>query len=105
MQEFEALVARTHKAGLNVVIDFVPNHVAREYHSTCKPAGVRDLGEDDNPNWAFSPLNNFYYIPGEKFQPYFDIQGYNEYPARATGNDCFTAHPSRGTIRGCSTRP
>lgn len=94
MQEFEALVARTHKAGLKVVIDFVPNHVAREYHSICKPAGVRDLGEDDNPNWAFSPLNNFYYIPGERFQPDFDIQGYNEYPARATGNDCFTAHPT-----------
>lgn len=94
MQELEALVARTHKAGLKVVIDFVPNHVAREYHSTCKPAGVRDLGEDDNPNWAFSPLNNFYYIPGERFQPDFDIQGYNEYPARATGNDCFTAHPT-----------
>ena len=95
MREFEALVARTHKAGLKVVMDFVPNHVAREYHSECKPAGVRDLGEDDNPNWAFSPLNNFYYIPGEKFQPDFDIQGYNEYPARATGTDCFTAHPSR----------
>ena len=95
MQEFEALVARTHKAGLKVVIDFVPNHVAREYHSVCKPVGVRDLGEDDHSEWAFSPLNNFYYIPGEKFQPDFDIRGYNEFPARATGNDCFTAHPTR----------
>ena len=67
MAEFEALVARTHKAGLKVIIDFVPNHVSREYHSTCRPAGVEDLGEHDHPEWAFSPLNNFYYIPGEAF--------------------------------------
>ena len=64
MAEFEGLVRRTHKAGLEVVMDFVPNHVSREYKSLCKPRGVRDLGRDDNPEWAFSPLNNFYYIPG-----------------------------------------
>lgn len=94
MQEFEALVQRIHRAGLQVIIDFVPNHVAREYRSMCKPKGVKDLGETDNPEWAFSPLNNFYYIPGERFSPSFDIGDYNEYPAKATGNDCFTAHPS-----------
>lgn len=95
MQEFTELVERTHKANLKVIIDFVPNHVAREYHSTCKPKGVEDLGANDNPQWAFSPLNNFYYIPNETFAPQFDIDSYHEYPARATGNDCFTAHPSR----------
>lgn len=95
MAEFEALIRRTHKQGLKVIIDFVPNHVSREYKSTCKPKGFKDLGEDDNPNWAFSPLNNFYYLPGEKFEPTFDIQGYEEYPAKVTGNDCFTAHPSK----------
>ncbi len=95
MHEFELLVGRTHKAGLKVVLDFVPNHVAREYHSVCKPTGVHDLGEDDNPNWAFSPLNNFYYCPGEGFAPDFDIAGYTEFPAKATGNDCFSAHPTR----------
>ena len=94
MQEFTDLVERTHKANLSVIIDFVPNHVAREYHSTCKPKGVEDLGANDNPQWAFSPLNNFYYL-NEPFAPQFDIQGYSESPARATGNDCFTAHPSR----------
>ncbi len=94
MAEFEALVARTHKAGMKVIIDFVPNHVSREYHSTCRPAGVEDLGEKDHPEWAFSPLNNFYYLPGEQFCPQFDIQGYHEFPAKVTGNDCFTAHPS-----------
>lgn len=93
MKEFEALVKRTHRVGLKVIIDFVPNHVAREYKSLCKPAGVSDLGEGDHPEWAFSPLNNFYYCPGEKFEPPFSIGGYEEYPAKATGNDCFSAHP------------
>ena len=93
MQEFTDLVDRSHKAGLDVIIDFVPNHVAREYHSTAKPRGVQDLGANDNPEWAFSPLNNFYYIPGQKFAPYVNIADYEEYPARATGNDCFRADP------------
>ena len=93
MQEFIDLVERSHKAGLDVIIDFVPNHVAREYHSTAKPRGVQDLGANDNPEWAFSPLNNFYYIPGQKFAPYVNIADYEEYPARATGNDCFRADP------------
>ena len=94
MQEFTELVERSHAANLKVIIDFVPNHVAREYKSTCKPKGVVDLGANDNPQWSFSPLNNFYYM-GEPFAPQFDIQGYQENPARATGNDCFTAHPSK----------
>ena len=96
MQEFEDLIKRTHAAGLDVLIDFVPNHVSREYKSLCKPAGVEDLGEKDHPEWAFSPLNNFYYIPGEKFTMDKDLQGYEEYPAKVTGNDCFTSHPNEG---------
>ena len=95
MQEFEALVKRTHKAGLGVLIDFVPNHVSREYKSTCKPQGVSDLGEGDHPEWAFSPLNNFYYMPGERFTMDMDLQGYEEYPAKVTGNDRFTSHPDK----------
>ena len=43
MHEFEELVGRTHRAGMKVVIDFVPNHVAREYKSIMKPAGEIDL--------------------------------------------------------------
>ena len=95
MAEFEALVERTHKVGMKVIIDFVPNHVARQYHSDTKPAGVVDLGETDHPEWAFSPLNNFYYIPNQPFNPQFDAQGYLEFPAKATGNDQFTASPGR----------
>ncbi|MCQ2311292.1 MAG: alpha-amylase family glycosyl hydrolase [Paludibacteraceae bacterium] len=95
MAEFEGLISRTHKLGMKVVIDFVPNHVSREYKSNCKPKGVKDLGQSDHPEWAFSPLNNFYYLPGEKFAPQFDIDGYEEFPAKVTGNDCFTSHPSQ----------
>lgn len=93
MKEFEALVERTHKAGMKVLIDFVPNHVSRQYHSDAKPEVVKDLGETDHPEWHFSPLNNFYYIPGQAFKPQFDVQDYSEFPAKATGNDHFTASP------------
>ena len=98
MQEFEQLLERTHKAGLKMIIDFVPNHVARQYHSICKPEGVKDLGEEDNPQNGFDPQNNFYYCPGQRFTPYFDLyhgedEPYVEEPAKATGNDCFHNAP------------
>ena len=98
MQEFEQLLDRSHRAGLKVIIDFVPNHVARQYHSTAKPEGVRDLGEDDNTSMGFSAANNFYYCPGTAFQPYIDTyageaEPYAEFPAKATGNDHFDASP------------
>ena len=101
MEEFEKLVARTHRAGLKVIIDFVPNHVARQYKSICKPPGVRDLGEDDDPTKGFDPVNNnFYYCPGQPFTPYFDLyhgekEPYTEMPAKATGNDHFDNAPGR----------
>ena len=100
MLEFEQLVERTHQAGMKVIIDFVPNHVARQYHSICKPEGVKDLGEEDNPQNGFDPQNNFYYCPGQRFTPYFDLyhgeqEPYIEEPAKATGNDCF--HNAPGT--------
>lgn len=100
MTEFEALVARTHKAGMKVIIDFVPNHVARQYKSVCKPEGVRDLGEDDDTNMHFSTSNNFYYCWGMPFEPSIDtVHGedipYMEIPAKATGNDRFNNRPGQ----------
>ena len=99
MQEFEALVVRTHKAGLKVIIDFVPNHVARQYCSDAKPEGVVDLGENDNQNHAFDLQNNFYYIPNQFFAGQFNLRKgeaspYHEFPAKATGNDQFSAWPT-----------
>ncbi len=94
MKEFEALVKRTHKNNLKVIIDFVPNHVARQYFSDARPEGVADLGENDHSEWHFSPLNNFYYFPDQAFKPGFDVAGYSEFPAKATGNDRFTPSPN-----------
>lgn len=95
MKEFERLVVRTHKAELKVIIDFVPNHVARQYHSDAKPEGVLDLGEGDDTTMSFNPHNNFYYLPGTTFSPSFSLYDeemgdYVEKPAKVTGNDCFT---------------
>ncbi|MDH5610216.1 MAG: alpha-amylase family glycosyl hydrolase, partial [Cyclobacteriaceae bacterium] len=106
MQEFEALVGRTHEAGLQLLIDFVPNHVARGYSSDARPEGVRDFGEDDNTQLAFAPNNNFYYLPGTTFQVPDDYVSlgehdfptkdgrFDESPAKVSGNDVFTATPS-----------
>ena len=91
--EFDALVERTHRAGLKVIIDFVPNHVAREYHSIARPAGVRDLGDGDNQSMFFARDNNFYYLTGQAFCPTMGCGDYHEFPARATGNDCYSASP------------
>ena len=100
MKEFKALLNRTHKAGLKMVIDFVPNHVARHYHSDAAPKGVEDLGEKDDTTKGFDPQNNFYYLPGQQLRTDFarsaaQTEPYVELPAKATGNDCFNASPSR----------
>lgn len=106
MKEFEQLVERTHVNGLKVLIDFVPNHVARAYKSDVKPAGVKDLGESDDKAVKFAPNNNFYYLPGESFVVPKDFKSipadslypaadgkFNETPAKVTGNNQFTASP------------
>jgi len=107
MAEFEALIKRTHAHGLKVIMDFVPNHVSRTYASDVKPAGLRDFGQDDDKTKAFSPKNDFYYIPGQPFvvPPGYNAGGdefhsplkdgkFDENPAKATGNDVFNAAPS-----------
>lgn len=98
IQEFEALIARTHKNGMKVIMDFVPNHVARQYHSDMRPPKTKDFGEEDNNELPFSPDNNFYYIPNQKLEPQFPDQDkdnpYTEYPAKATGNDRFDNKPT-----------
>jgi glycosidase len=105
VKEFEELVARTHAQGMKVIIDFVPNHVARTYQSDAKPAGVKDLGEDDDNTVSFKPSNNFYYLPGQTFvvpvrpsQPEAPQSQtkFIETPAKVTGNNQFTATPNLG---------
>ncbi|MCU4165909.1 alpha-amylase family protein [Carboxylicivirga caseinilyticus] len=95
MTEFEALVQRTHLAGMKVLIDFVPNHLARQYQSDAKPSGIKDFGEDDDTTHTFNPNNNFYYLTGQRFEaPVGAENPWQEEPAKATGNDCFLANPS-----------
>ena len=100
LKEFDQMVERVHKSGMKLIIDFVPNHVARQYHSDAKPLGVNDLGEDDNTTMRFDPNNNFYYLIGERLDTRNfcdDNTGtpYDEYPAKVTGNDCFSSCPNR----------
>ena len=100
MYEFEELIKRTHQAGLKVIIDNVPNHVARNYHSNTKPHGVKDFGDDDDKSVDFSPNNNFYYLPGQSLElnlppGRFDEITFKEFPAKVTGNDCFSNKPTQ----------
>ena len=106
MTEFENLIARSHQNGLRVIIDFIPNHVARQYKSDAKPAGIKDFGEEDDNTKPFLASNNFYYLPGTTFQPpkeqvqwamqlklYGVSNPFQEKPAKVTGNDQFTPSP------------
>ena len=99
MKEFEALVKRTHDAGMKVIIDFVPNHVAREYYSDARMSYVEDLGQHDDTTKGFDRNNNFYYIPGCPLHLSFaEAHGdydYSEFPAKVTGNDCFSPCPGK----------
>lgn len=102
MEEFEALLERTHKAGLKAIIDFVPNHVARDYHSYCAPEGTEDLGAGDDTSVHWRKENDFFYYPGIPFKlpsgiwkgHHKGVPHYAENPAKASGN-CFTPHPGK----------
>ena len=102
MEEFEETVARIHGKGMKVIMDFIPNHLAREYKSLNKPYDVEEFGEYDNKNVSFAKDNNFYYIPNQEFviptansqQPIANSQSYKEFPAKASGNDVFSPRPS-----------
>jgi len=110
LQEFEALIERSHAHGLAVIIDIVPNHVARNYRSVARPAGVRDFGADDDRSVTWKRDNDFYYVPGQDFrvpewrngyrplggEPHPLADGrYEESPARWTGNGARGAQPSQ----------
>jgi glycosidase len=107
MEEFEALISRTHKNGLELIIDIVPNHIARNYKGLNNPKGVRDFGEDDDTTVEYARNNNFYYIPGKAFEvptsiTYKPLNGeqdiasdgkFFEFPAKWTGNGSREAKP------------
>jgi glycosidase len=104
MSEFEALIDRTHGSDLKLIIDFVPNHLAREYHSDVRPGDTVDFGFNDDQNKRFDNQNNFYYL-GEKlsvpgnYEPLgiprdkLRVSDFHEAPAKASGNDVFSSSP------------
>ena len=107
LQEFDALIARTHKAGLKLIIDIVPNHIARKYEGKNNPVGVRDFGADDDVSVEYKRDNNFYYIPNTRFEvpegihplngerhPLIDGK-FDEFPAKWTGNGSRKVKPDR----------
>ncbi|WP_440056216.1 alpha-amylase family glycosyl hydrolase [Pseudoalteromonas sp. T1lg65] len=107
LAEFEALIERTHKAGLKVIIDIVPNHVARNYQSMSAPKDETDFGDNDDTSVEYDKNNNFYYVVGEPFQvptdPSYQVLGgephpladglFIENPAKWTGNGSRAAKP------------
>ena len=107
LEEFSALIERTHQHGMKVIIDIVPNHVARDYHSTAKPVGVKDFGEQDDTSVEYARDNNFYYVTGQSFQvptsEGYQVLGgkphpladnlFDETPAKWTGNGARAAKP------------
>jgi glycosidase len=101
MDEFKAMLKRIHANGLQLIIDFVPNHLARQYQSDMKPKGVVDFGVNDRQDVAFDVNNNFYYLPGTKFSvpegvhpPVPVTIPYTEVPAKVSGNNVFSSQPS-----------
>ena len=107
LNEFKALIKRTHKAGLKLIIDIVPNHVARNYEGASTPKGLEPFGAADDTSVEYARDNNFYYIPGEEFQTpewrdgYLPLAGeksalegkFVENPAKWTGNGSRLAKP------------
>jgi hypothetical protein len=108
LEEFEALIARSHKIGLKVIIDIVPNHVARRYEGKSNPQGVKDFGAEDDTTKEYDKNNNFYYVVGEEFKVpvwinnYLPLGGekesmadgkFKEIPAKWTGNGSRLSQP------------
>ncbi|WP_417363092.1 alpha-amylase family protein [Galbibacter sp.] len=110
LDEFKALIQRTHKAGMKVIIDIVPNHVARNYHSISAPEGVEDFGATDDTTVQYHKDNNYYYNPGQGFtlpkwrDGYLPLGGekhplidgyFDENPAKWTGNGARASQPDQ----------
>ena len=97
MEEFKDLLKRVHNAGLKVIIDFVPNHVARDYTAFTAlhpaPTGMPSLGSDDDKSVHWREENDFFYYPGTELKLPIKSQTYKELPALASGN-AYTAEPA-----------
>jgi len=108
LSEFDALIKRTHDAGMKVIIDIVPNHVARSYEPISAPDPKWRMGANDDTSKAYAKHNNFYYMPQSSFEVptwpehYQPLNGdkhpkvdakFDEVPAKVTGNGAAKPKP------------
>ena len=97
MTEFEKLIKRTHDNGLKLILDFVPNHVSRDYGKVNPVPGHPVLGSDDDKTVHWKSENDFFYYTGQALTLPTPcpkgIKPYHEMPAMATGNNCYTPEP------------
>lgn len=109
LEEFKDLINRSHENGLKVIIDIVPNHIARSYEGSINPIGVEDFGASDDVSVIYNKDNNFYYNPNEAFKVpewqdgYLPLGGeensiadntFKEIPAKWTGNGSRLSQPN-----------
>jgi glycosidase len=108
LEEFRSLIERTHNAGLKLLIDIVPNHVARKYEGGSTPEDREPFGANDDSTMEYHKDNNYYYITQESFKVpvwpngYLPLGGekhpmadgkFDENPAKWTGNGSRLAQP------------
>ena len=97
MEEFEALLERSHAAGLKVIMDYVPNHVSRDYGKVAPSEGHPVLGAEDDKSVHWKSENDFFYYPGQQLvlptPAPKGMKPYEEMPAMATGNNCYSPNP------------
>ena len=111
LDEFKAMIDRVHKAGLKVIMDFVPNHVARSYQSTVRPD--LSFGAKDDKSKFFAADNNFFWLtpeakPGGKGAPLrlptVDAQGNPASPtskvAKAPSDGLYAPEREHGRVTG-----
>ena len=97
IEEFENLIERSHAAGLKVIMDYVPNHVSRDYGKVTRTEGRPVLGESDDKTVHWKSENDFFYYPGQSLTLPTPVpkgmKPYEEMPAMATGNNCYSPNP------------
>lgn len=93
INEFQLLLGRCHAAGLKVLIDFIPNHVARAYKSDVRPE--LSFGEGDDTAKFFDVDNHFYYLEAGKNLVLPGGEYPEEQPARVTGNNAISHTPGQ----------
>lgn len=57
LQDFDELVAKAHRRGLKVILDFVPNHTS-DQHEWFKRSERKEAGYENYYVWKYAKLSN-----------------------------------------------